>query len=325
MYSISVVICNYNYAIFVEDSIESVLQQEVAPYEIIVVDDGSTDDSREKIQKFSNRVQIIYKENEGQCSAYNTGIARAKGDFILLLDSDDKLLPCAIGLIQRHLDHDTSKVQFRLRLINRDGKEIGMPIPRAIKSFDALRLARMGLEYPSPPASGNAYRRDFVQSLLPIPVDKVDKYGADFFLIYAAPYFGKIVNISEILGEYRLHKVGTGFHVGNSKASHAYRERRVESWRNWLQPHLHELLPTQFSSFASRKGDYAASCLSSNLFKRFIVLFKQSPHLLSSILATPQYSMIEKAALITWVVLLPFLPTSFGRLLSLKVCDPSAR
>jgi glycosyltransferase involved in cell wall biosynthesis len=89
---ISVLINNYNYAEYVYDAVDSVLSQTRLPSEIIVVDDGSTDDSFDRLSKaFGSEtiVQIISKENGGQLSAFNTGYQLATGDLIFFLDSDD--------------------------------------------------------------------------------------------------------------------------------------------------------------------------------------------------------------------------------------------
>lgn len=85
---------NYNYGSFIAETIESCLAQTIPFDEIIIVDDGSTDDSVRIIQeKFSNnaQIQLIQKKNEGQLSCFNEGFARSKADLICFLDSDDLL------------------------------------------------------------------------------------------------------------------------------------------------------------------------------------------------------------------------------------------
>jgi glycosyltransferase involved in cell wall biosynthesis len=87
----TVLINNYNNAPFLEECIESGLQQERPADEIIVVDDGSTDSSREILEKYQQHpfVKIIYQENQGQTTAVATGIDHAEGDILFLLDGDD--------------------------------------------------------------------------------------------------------------------------------------------------------------------------------------------------------------------------------------------
>ena len=90
---ISVLITTYNYGRFIEGSIDSVLSQDFLPdqLEVVVVDDGSTDDTAERVRKYDSRVQYFYQPNGGQASALNFGFAMARGEIIFLLDGDDVL------------------------------------------------------------------------------------------------------------------------------------------------------------------------------------------------------------------------------------------
>ncbi len=88
---VSVVIANYNMARFLASAVESVLAQTQLPYEVHVVDDGSTDDSREVLKRFEGHplVRCHYRPNAGQASAKNCGILASEGEFIAFLDADD--------------------------------------------------------------------------------------------------------------------------------------------------------------------------------------------------------------------------------------------
>ena len=89
---ISVIINNYNYEKFIQEAIESVVNQSYKDYELIIVDDGSTDNSREIIERYSfkySNIFPIFKKNGGQASCFNIGYKKAKGDIIAFLDSDD--------------------------------------------------------------------------------------------------------------------------------------------------------------------------------------------------------------------------------------------
>jgi tetratricopeptide (TPR) repeat protein len=90
---VSVIIPNYNHARYIGDAIESVLAQDYHNYEIIVVDDGSTDNSREVVAQFGDTVKYIWQENQGLSAARNTGIAVSSGAYIGLLDADDLYEP----------------------------------------------------------------------------------------------------------------------------------------------------------------------------------------------------------------------------------------
>lgn len=91
--SVSVVIPCYNYGIYLADAINSCLSQTLKPSEIIVVNDGSTDNTAEIAKSFGDKIKYIYQENKGLSSARNIGIGNAKGKYILTLDADDIIDP----------------------------------------------------------------------------------------------------------------------------------------------------------------------------------------------------------------------------------------
>ena len=90
---VSVIIPAYNQARFLGEAIKSVLSQTYHNFEIIVVDDGSTDDTPLVASQFAGRINYFRQENQGLASSRNTGIRNSSGHFIALLDSDDQWLP----------------------------------------------------------------------------------------------------------------------------------------------------------------------------------------------------------------------------------------
>lgn len=107
---VSVIIPNYNHARYVVDAIRSVLGQEYRHFEIIVVDDGSTDNSGEVIAQFGDQVRYIYQKNAGLSAARNTGIKASKGSLIGVLDADDMYEPVylstLVSILQGNPDAD---------------------------------------------------------------------------------------------------------------------------------------------------------------------------------------------------------------------------
>ena len=96
--AVSIVVLNYNYGRFVAAAIESALAQTAPGCEVIVVDNGSTDDSAEVIARYADRVRVVRQPvNIGQGQGYNLGIAAARGEWIVWLDADDLLDPDAIA------------------------------------------------------------------------------------------------------------------------------------------------------------------------------------------------------------------------------------
>lgn len=94
---VSVVITSYNHAQFIGQAIESVITQNYTHHEIIVVNDGSTDNT-ESIVAGYGQVKYVYQENQGLPAARNTGIAHCRGEFLVFLDADDWLLPQALAV-----------------------------------------------------------------------------------------------------------------------------------------------------------------------------------------------------------------------------------
>lgn len=108
---VSVLINNYNYGRFIGEAIESVLSQTYQNWELIVVDDGSSDDSVEAAEAFRNKypekIQVISKDNGGQASAFNVGVSAARGDIIAFLDSDDCWYADKLAeIVRAHEGHD---------------------------------------------------------------------------------------------------------------------------------------------------------------------------------------------------------------------------
>lgn len=90
---VSVVVPAYNTGAFLREALDSVLAQTHPAHEILVVDDGSTDDTATICRSYGSAIQYIYQQNQGISAARNTGIQAATGDWIALLDSDDVFLP----------------------------------------------------------------------------------------------------------------------------------------------------------------------------------------------------------------------------------------
>ncbi len=90
---ISIIIPTYNCAQYIIEALESVFQQDYSLYEVIVVDDGSTDNTRQVLKPYFNKIRYVYQENAGSAVARNHGLRLACGEFIGFLDADDFFLP----------------------------------------------------------------------------------------------------------------------------------------------------------------------------------------------------------------------------------------
>src|SRR5207302_2868903 len=167
---VSLIVNNYNYANFLGEAIDSALEQTYKDMEVIVVDDGSVDHSREVIATYGNRITPLLKANGGQNSALNAGFTISRGEVIIFLDSDDVLLPTAVENAVRCLDDPTAaKVHWRLWLIDensRRSKEFWPPGSLTEGYFrDAIIREGPFAANVSSPTSGNAWRRSFLQQV----------------------------------------------------------------------------------------------------------------------------------------------------------------
>ena len=92
--TVSVIVTTYNYAQFVREAINSVLGQTIEDLQVLVIDDGSTDNTAEILASLNDpRIEVIRTPHQGSCAARNEGLARARGDFIAFLDADDHFRP----------------------------------------------------------------------------------------------------------------------------------------------------------------------------------------------------------------------------------------
>lgn len=152
---VSVVIPSYNYGAFVAETVESALAQTVRPHEVIVVDDGSTDDTRARLAPYADRVRYVHQANRGLSAARNHGIAEATGDWIALLDADDLWHPEKTALQLRALERYPEARLIGAAAGPRDLPE-RLPAESAIRPLDVLAFL---LRAPFAPSSA-LIRRD---------------------------------------------------------------------------------------------------------------------------------------------------------------------
>lgn len=208
--SVDVVIDNYNYGEFLAGAIESALSQTVVPDRIIVVDDGSTDDSREVIASYGDRLVTVLKQNGGQASALNVGFSRTTADLIIFLDADDMLLSATCERIVEAAGRNRSlaKVQYPMLVVDAAGKCTGATKPPPHLPLPSGELWREELCRPFDmtwmSTSGNAFPRWVLERLLPIP--EIDFFHcADWYLCHLSPLLGPVVSLEEAGALYRIH------------------------------------------------------------------------------------------------------------------------
>jgi glycosyltransferase involved in cell wall biosynthesis len=209
----SIIVNNYNYGRFLAEAIESALDQTYPHLEVIVVDDGSTDDSREVIADYDGRVIPVLKANGGQASAFNAGFRASRGEVVFFLDADDMLLPTAVESavdLFRSAEADQAnvvKVHWRLWEVDERGERTGSIHPRVELEEGDFRESVVqrgpGHQWNSP-TTGNAWHRDFLESVLPMP--EIDfRICADSYLFALASLYGTVKLVATPQGCYRRH------------------------------------------------------------------------------------------------------------------------
>jgi len=207
---VSIIINNYNYGRYLGAAIDSALGQTYAAVEVIVVDDGSTDDSHAVMQAYGSSIKPLYQRNMGQASAFNQGFACSKGDVIIFLDADDALLPEMAATVVAALcqQPDAAKVMVRMEVIDDQGRLTGEQKPAAHLPLLDGDLRRHTVAFPSDipwmPTSGNAFRADVLRQIMPVPAD-YGRVGADWYVAQVTPLFGSVIFLDWVGAQYRVH------------------------------------------------------------------------------------------------------------------------
>jgi len=205
-HSASVIVNNYNYGRFLRRAIDSVLAQTRQPSEIVVVDDGSTDDSVEIIKSYGDRVVSVFKSNGGQASAINAAFRFARGDVIFILDSDDALNPDAIRIVLEAWKSGTVLIQYLMEVVDPEGKVLGMhPTPPHLLAEGDVRGEMLASgHFASTITSGMAFLRERLQEAMPIDESKV-RMAVDGYLVRAVAMTGPVQAIRTCLARQCRH------------------------------------------------------------------------------------------------------------------------
>jgi len=204
---VSIIITNYNYGRYLAVSIASALAVDWPRTEIIVVDDGSTDRSRDIVDGFVPMgIKKPYIENQGQARAAARGYSESRGEWIVFLDADDILDPSIVRAAAKVMRPGWSMIQFRMRIIDGLGNPAGRffptyrqdTTPEKIRSWAALTAS-----YPAAPTSGNVLARSFLERIFPLE-DGMDS-AIDTYFISTAPFLGDVLTVDKPLVSYRIH------------------------------------------------------------------------------------------------------------------------
>ena len=238
---VTVLIDTYNYGQFVEEAIQSVLAQDFPrnQLEIVVVDDGSTDDTSQRLQKYSSDIRYLRKPNGGQASAFNFGFENSTGEIIALLDADDVWLPNKLKVVCGALEKSPAAGMAYHKAYVWDGSDKTSPDPNFIEISGQVTESKSDLlKYPMSGTSCLAFRRDIVKQLMPIPAGL--RSQADAFLTALIIFISPVVAVAEYLSKYRVHETNL-YAMGDDGNPRKRLEHRMEM-RSLLQKEIESWL-----------------------------------------------------------------------------------
>ncbi len=236
---VSIIINNYNYENFLENAIDSAIEQTYENIEIVVVDDGSTDSSLQIIAKYGTQIIPIFKKNGGQSSSLNYGFQASSGEILCFLDADDMFCTNKVEQVVNLLNglewqnHQILLNNF-LDTIDRQGNFMNIDLVNEILSDpgewrflkelsgkslffeDAINLLSTSeqvfkfaakyrfIPYLGVQTSGITMTRSLAEKVFPLPQESI-RISADVFLVKAASLNGKIYSTNYPLTRYRIH------------------------------------------------------------------------------------------------------------------------
>jgi len=266
---VSILTANYNYARFIGEAIESAQKQTYKNWEMIICDDGSTDNSCEVIEGYRKRdprIRLVRKQNGGQTSAANAAYRESKGQIVCFLDADDRFV---VEKLERVLEAfranpDSGFVGHRLFCFDASGRQYGtMPgITDPPSGWYGPAVVRHGPHLSGLAiSSAQCLRREICDLIF--PVSERFRHGPDGAMQALAPLMAPIVGIPTPLAEYRHHGNNSQGHIqiaSRGKSSKSveptrqlqllYRETAAAQWeaaQNYLKkvdPMLAQVYPT---------------------------------------------------------------------------------
>lgn len=218
----TVLSATYNQAAYLEEMVDSVLGQTLDDLELVIVDDGSTDETPAVLDRLvqrlpadrRDRVVVHRTENSGQTAAFEAGLRLARGRYVCLLDSDDRFHPTKLEIVDRAVraHPEAGMVMHPLAVIDPEGRETGVIRPRAatLSSGDVRAVMRRSARHVAPGASGLVFRRDVIDRLFPAPTARFP-FAADAYLSFGAACLEPVLAVDEPLADYRMHPTGQYF------------------------------------------------------------------------------------------------------------------
>ncbi len=325
MHKVSVVIPAYNVAAFIEDAVNSVLRQTFEDFELIIVDDGSTDDTAAICKACSDpRVRLVAQANRGLAGARNTGIRAAKGEFVAFLDADDLWHPTKLAKHVAYLEQnpDIGVSYSASQFMDDAGQLMSLYQTPRLKNVAAQDVfCRNPVGNGSAPVIRMAALRDIEVTLTRYGQPEAEYFDADFrqsediecWTRIAATTSWRFEGIGDALTLYRLNSGGLSASISKQLASweafydkaSRYAPELVSHWGRLARAYQYRYLARR--ALRSREPALAAKLLRRALRANWkIIVFEPARTIatlgavaLQGILPAGVYEFIEKTAMQT--------------------------
>jgi glycosyltransferase involved in cell wall biosynthesis len=216
MPKVSIIIPTYNCAEYITEAVESALNQTFRDFEVIVVDDGSTDNTKLVLDKFIKKISYIYQENQGVAVARNNGIVRSTGDYISFLDSDNKwklnLLAESVPVLET--ENAVGLVHSGKIRITEDGKIIeGVRRNHNVKYLSGYIYHNLLLRKAHINLSSAVMRKNCIDDvgLFDVNLSKIGCEDRDLFIRIARKYKVKYIDKPLYYGRYRSTSMSANY------------------------------------------------------------------------------------------------------------------
>ena len=290
-FRVTAIITNYNYGQFVRSAIDSVISQTYQVDEIIIVDDGSCDCSREILHQATldlrDRILVVHQENAGQAAAINAAFSRSTGEIIGMLDADDLWHSNKVAEVVSVFNSNAQvgMIQHPLQRVNVQGYPVSTQIGKPHPSGDLFPiLVQTGGANLFEPTSGLVFRREVLQRIIPIPAQDW-RLCADGALAYAAAVLSDVYYLNRAIGDYRIH--GQNLYAARSNP-------RIDLYRDL------EMTVRYINDWAAKSGRVGRVDLMDQLFYRRDRFYQEGGGLkafreiIMIILRWPLYNAAEK-------------------------------
>ena len=261
----SIIITSYNYERFLPRAIDSALQQTYPSKEIIIVDDGSTDNSRHIINSYGDRIIPIFKENGGLNSATNAGFFASRGEIIFFLDSDDIFFPHKVETMVNYflqvIPKTPAALIFHRAEVTTDNGIFIAIAPPGLTTFDGKKKNGLFEKLSDPekayryvqkwgflsvrpgPTVGISLTRTLASGIFPLPEERA--LAQDTPLVSAACLLGTLYGTSQVLSSYIIH----GMNFSMTQAWSDSQDRRFPILGNFLNDILQKMNKKRIMSY----------------------------------------------------------------------------